>query len=330
MGNRVNDMSKDIKHVVTTVDDIRNEVLARGKKRTTEMSSEIASSQQMPLKPEIFHGRDSLVGEIVQLLMTKKTSRVAILGAGGMGKTSVALAVAESPLIQAHFPRGKRVWVSCIGASSAALLLEILCVQLRIPGDKDKVPTLEEVISVLSSTQDPHLILLDNFETPWNTLGTVHKEVEDVLRQLAERPHIAILLTMRGKYPPCDKAIEWQLKNIGPTDEEASLRIFHEVNPYSEDDPDVRRLLRALGCMPFAVTLMASLGKEGQATAAELLEAWSESGPEMISLSDPENGINRSISLSVDSHLVQQNCNVILLLSILSLLPEGTTKENLR
>ncbi|PPQ66969.1 hypothetical protein CVT26_010000 [Gymnopilus dilepis] len=250
------------------------------------MSPEIASSQQMPLKPEIFHGRESLVGEIAELLMVKKTSPVAMFGAGGMGKTSVALAVAQSPLIQAHFPRGKRVWVPCIGASSTALLLEILYVQLQIPGDD----TTRQHSKRSSRTQDHHLVLLEIFETTWNSLGTVHKEVEDILRQLAEQSHVAILLTMR------------------PTDEEASLRIFHDVNPYSKDDPVVRRLLRVLGCMPFTVALMASLGNEGQATAAELLEA----------------------CLSVDSHLVQQNCNAILLLGILSLLPEGTTKENLR
>ena len=76
--------------------------------------------------------------------------------------------------------------------------------------------------------------------------------------------------------------------------------------------------------------IMASLGKEGQSTALELLDAWSESGPDIISGIDPETSMNRSISLSVDSPLVGQDSNAILLLSILSLLPEGTTKANLR
>ena len=37
---------------------------------------------------------------------------------------------------------------------------------------------------------------------------------------------------------------------------------------------DVSRLLAALGYMPFAVTLMAKLGLEGQSTAKDLLENW--------------------------------------------------------
>ena len=71
---------------------------------------------------------------------------------------------------------------------------------------------------------------------------------------------------------------------------------------------------------------MAKLGVEGQSTAKDLLDAWSESGPDILS-SDPEQGMNRSIRLSVESDLVKRNPNSILLLAILSLLPAGTIKE---
>jgi hypothetical protein len=121
----------------------------------------------------------------------------------------------------------------------------------------------------------------------------------------------------------------WQSKNIEPTDEEACLRIYHDNNPSSKDDPDVGRLLAVLGYMPFAVTLMAKLGMEGKSTAKELLDAWHESGPDILS-DKPEESMNRSISLSVESDLVKRNPNAITLLAILSLLPAGTTKQNLR
>jgi hypothetical protein len=97
----------------------------------------------------------------------------------------------------------------------------------------------------------------------------------------------------------------------------------------SKDDPDVGRLLAVLGYMPFAVTLMAKLGMEGKSTAKELLDAWRESGPDMLS-DQPEESMNRSISLSVESDLVKRNPNAMALLAILSMLPAGTTKQNLR
>ena len=279
----------------------------------------------MPLKPGVFHGRDDIIEEITQLLMKEETSRICILGPGGMGKTSVSLGVVEQPLVKARFLPENRVWVPCIEATSATLLLEILYTQLRVPGDKQV--TIEKIISLLDTSTQPRLILLDNFETPYNALGGTQKQVEDILRQLAMLSHVAILVTMRGRYPPCDEAIKWQSKDIRPTDEEACLRIYHSIYPNSENDRDVSRLLCVLGYMPFAVTLMARLAKEGRSTAEELLFAWSEYGPDI--LPDHEQSMNRSISLSVDSYLIKQNPRALLLLKILSCLPAGTTKATL-
>ena len=282
------------------------------------------SRQEMPLKPENFHGRDDLVEDIAQLLLREETSRVCILGPGGMGKTSVSLAVVELPLIKERFREENVIWVPCIEATSATLLLEILHIQLQLPGDNQV--TLEKIISELNTLKQPRLIVVDNFETPWN--GN-QKQVGDILRRLAMLNHIAILVTMRGRRPPCYGAIKWQSKEIQSTDEAACLRIYHDINPDSKNDPDVARLLTALGRMPFAVTLMAKLGVESQSSAKDLLDAWSKSGPDMLS-NDPEQSMDQSIRLSVESDLVKRNPNAILLLAILSLLPAGTTKENLR
>jgi len=282
----------------------------------------------MPLKPEIFHGRDDLVEDIAQLLMQEKTSRICILGPGGMGKTSVSLAVVELPVIKERFPGGNCVWVPCIEATSATLFLEILYIQLQVPGDNQV--TLEKIISELDSSKEPRIILLDNFETPWTAPSGTQRQVSDILRKLAMLSHVAILVTMRGTYPPCD-AIKWQSHTIQPTDKAACRRIFHDINPSSKNDPDVDRLLAVLGHMPFAVTLMANLGKRGKSTANELLETWYTSGTDMLSVTNsPENSMNRSISLSVDSEFVKQDPDALLLLAILSLLPAGTTKQNLR
>ncbi|KIM42757.1 hypothetical protein M413DRAFT_26755 [Hebeloma cylindrosporum] len=328
----ISELLARLRKMANKVDDIHNKVegihkyMEISQRSRTLLPSDAVVRQEIPLKPEVFHGRDDFVSDIAQLLLREETSRVCILGPGGMGKTSVSLAVVELPDIQERFPGGNIVWVPCIQATSAALLLEILYIQLQIPGDKQV--TLEKIISQLDSSKDPCLILLDNFETPWNTAGGNQKQVGDVLRRLAMLSHVAILLTMRARYPPCDKAIKWEAKNIESTDEAACLRIYHDLNPGSENDPDVARLLAALGHMAFAVTLIAKLGVESQSAAEDLLEAWSKSGPDILS-DDPEQSMNRSIRLSVESDLVKRNPNAITLLAILSLLPAGTTKENL-
>ena len=146
-----------------------------------------------------------------------------------MGKTSVSLAVTERPLIKERFPGGNVVWVPCIEATSATLLLEILSIQLQVP--EDKQVSLEKIIFELDTLKQPRLIVVDNFETPWN--GN-QKQVGDILRRLAMLSHIAILVTMRGRRPPCYGAIEWQTKDIESTDEESCLRIYHDINSDSK------------------------------------------------------------------------------------------------
>jgi hypothetical protein len=330
--NLTQGVAHKVDHIDNKMEDIDDKVedihkyLFRSK-QPARLPSDTIVRQQMPLKPEVFHGRDDFVKDITQFLLHEETSRVCILGPGGMGKTSASLAVVESPLLQERFPPGHCVWVPCIEATSATLFLEILYVQLQVSGDNQA--TIEKIISKLNASKLPLLILLDNFETPWNAPGNTQKQVEDILRQLSKLSHIAILITMRGTNPPCNNAIKWQSRNIQPTDEEACLRIYHDINPSSKNDSDVGRLLTVLGHMPFAVTLMANLGMEAMSTAKELLDAWFESGPDILS-DKPKQSMNRSISLSVESDLVRQNPNAIFLLAILSLLPAGTTKENLR
>jgi len=284
--------------------------------------------QEMPLKPEIFHGRDGLVEGIAQLLLQEETSRVCILGPGGMGKTSVSLAVVELPTIKEQFPGGNCVWVPCIEATSATLLLEILYTQLQVSGDGNKQATKEKIMTKLNASEHRRLILLDNFETPWNAPGKA--QVSDILRTVATLSHVAILVTMRGTHAPCE-TVGWQSRIIESTDEAACRRIFYDINPGSKNDPDVDCLLDALGHMPFAVTLMANLGKRGKSTAKDLLEEWNTSGTDMLSVTNsPENSMNHSISLSVDSEFVKKDPDALVLLAILSLLPAGTTKQNLR
>src|SRR5258708_9063976 len=80
--------------------------------------------KQMPLKPRIFYGRTDLVEEIAHLLCSERTSQVCILGPGGMGKTSLALTIVQSPIVQAIY--GPRCfWVPCIEAASPHLLLQL-------------------------------------------------------------------------------------------------------------------------------------------------------------------------------------------------------------
>src|SRR5882762_6256142 len=112
MANKVDDVHNKVDDVHNKVEDIHT-ILKRSEMRPV---SDTLARQEMPLKPEVFHGRDDMVEDIAQLLLQEETSRVCILGPGGMGKTSVSLAVVELPLIRKRFPGGNIAWVPCIEA----------------------------------------------------------------------------------------------------------------------------------------------------------------------------------------------------------------------
>ena len=281
----------------------------------------------MPLKPAIFYGRDELVEKTSKLLSSSETALyICLLGPGGMGKTSIALAVIESPLVQARFQEERRVWVPCVEATSASLFLQVLYTSLRVKRQTDSV--MNDILYEVKSSKDPYLLLLDNFETPWNTTDD-QKQVAEALFKLNQLNHVSILVTMRGSHSPTVD-IEWHSVIVPATDRDASLRICQRFNPHWNKDPDLDSLLDAVGRMPFAITLMASRGRESESSPKQLLEEWTQLGTDMWPSDGPlDNGMNKSISLSVDSKLVKSNPDAIDLLATLSLLPAGTTRERL-
>jgi len=282
--------------------------------------------QEMPSKPAIFYGRDELVKKFSKLVSSEALSHICLLGPGGMGKTSLALAIVESPLVQAKFPEERCVWVPCVEATTGALFLQVLYSSLRVKRQTDS--TLSDILFELKLSQEPILLFLDNFETPWNTTDD-QDQVENALRKLNRLSHVSILITMRGSDSPSFDVV-WHSEIIHATDMDSCRRICEQINPNWNTDCDVDDLLVAVGCMPFAVTLMATRGRQSKSSAKQLLDEWAKLGTDMLSPDGSlETGMNKSICLSVDSHFVKSDPDALYLLATLSLLPAGTTRDRL-
>ncbi|KAJ7255998.1 hypothetical protein C8J57DRAFT_1517716 [Mycena rebaudengoi] len=64
----------------------------------------------LPPCPQIFHGREAELQEVVNILI-QDSARIAILGAGGMGKTSLATMALYNQQVEAKYPH--RYFVPC-------------------------------------------------------------------------------------------------------------------------------------------------------------------------------------------------------------------------
>ncbi|KAJ7498503.1 hypothetical protein FB451DRAFT_1425926 [Mycena latifolia] len=281
----------------------------------------ILPRQDVPPKGRIFYGRESFVDAIASLIAHEDTSRVCITGAHGMGKTSVALAVMDSPIVHEIFPKEYQFWVPCVEASSANFLLRILYTQLRVTAESyDSVDTL---INELNASKQRRVLVLDNFETPCFSGSDANREqVRGIISRLASLSHVALLVTMTSSFPPSDDIV-WQNQFLPPLDPVAAREAFKGVYPDTVDEK-LDELLDAIGRVPLAITLMAANAKHLQSSPQDLLGEWESAGTDMISSMD------RTISLSVNHEVVKSNSAALMLLATLSLLPAGTTGDHLR
>src|SRR5262245_12931167 len=215
-----------------------------------------------PPAPQIFFGRDEFVTEAVSLIISDVPTRICILGAGGMGKTATALTILHHDRVQRAFQRCC-YFVPCDAATTPSLLISgiLQVLQVQCIDGEDSLTTLHRFLASAPRI----LILLDNFDTPWEGTGA-QIEVEDMLCRISAVKHVSLLVTMRGSVSPSE--IQWtQLEKssiLPPLTPDAARSVFLAVNPAIHDldsDQDLDLLLQELDYVPLAIKLIAQVGK---------------------------------------------------------------------
>jgi Cdc6-like AAA superfamily ATPase len=144
----------------------------------------------LPSQPKIFYGRDSELSNILQLF-SQGTPRIAILGAGGMGKTSLARAVIHHPEITERYDQ-HQFFVACDLAATQVELAALIGAHVGLKPGKDLTP---QVIQYFSSSSDS-LLILDNLETLWEPAESRGK-IEEFLSLLTGVDHLALLVGLQ-------------------------------------------------------------------------------------------------------------------------------------
>jgi Cdc6-like AAA superfamily ATPase len=141
----------------------------------------------LPSEPKIFHGRESELQDILSLF-SQVTPRIAILGAGGMGKTSLARAALHHTEITARYGQ-HRFFVTCDLATTKVELAALIGAHLGLkPG-----PDLTRIVIQHFTSSSPSLLILDNLETLWEPPES-RGEIEEFLSLLTGVDHLALLV----------------------------------------------------------------------------------------------------------------------------------------
>lgn len=291
------------------------------------------SSIALPPKPEIIFGRDQEIETISHRLFTTVDGRFVMRGPGGIGKTTVVRAIAHHPLVIEKYGR-RVIWVPCEEATSPELLLELLSRSVGIGSDPTKWDHMETIITFLRSSVSqaaPHLIICDNFETPWDA-PVGQSAVADLLQALSSVTGLSLLLTTRGHTPPAAGRVLWTkpaLEQLSPLSLEASRALYLYTHDDVPQDEHLDNLLQRLSYMPLAVRLAASYGSNTDATPASLLKRWnSRKITKMLDHSDERTeSVKFSVDLSIRSGTMQRDPDALTLLTVLSHLPGGARRE---
>ncbi|KAJ7869238.1 hypothetical protein B0H13DRAFT_2280822 [Mycena leptocephala] len=278
------------------------------------------SISMLPPEPKIFHGRNSELSNILQLF-SQGTPRIAVLGAGGMGKTSLARAIIHHTEITERY-NWHRYFVACDSAATQVELAALIGAHVGLKPGKDLT---HPVIQYFSSSSDCFLIL-DNLETLWEPVESRGK-IEEFLSLLTGVDHLALVITMRGAERPAKVA--WThpfLPLLKPLEQAAARQTFKDIADNRHDPNEVDKVLSLTDNLPLAISLIAHLvDSEG---CSHVLSRWEEEKTSLISEGyDRTSNLDLSISLSLSSPRLNPHSKD--LLSLLSMLPDGLSDVEL-
>ncbi|KAJ6550777.1 P-loop containing nucleoside triphosphate hydrolase protein, partial [Mycena vulgaris] len=289
--------------------------------RGSSFSNSSGSFSLLPASPQIFHGRDSELNDLSGALLLE-SPRVAVLGPGGMGKTTLAMAAIHHTAIVEKYQT--RHFISCESANSCADLVSIVGSHLGLEPSRQ----LSKAIVHHFKESGLCFLVLDNLETPWEPVE-FRTEVEEFLSLLADVPTLALMITMRGAERP--GKLKWNkpfLPPLEPLSASASRQIFSEVadEPGIGEESALDELLSLSGGLPLAASLMASIASfEGYTST---MDRWKLENTALLSDGhDKRSNLEISIILSLGSPRISAFSDSKSLLSLLSILPDGITHE---
>ncbi|KAJ7254535.1 hypothetical protein C8J57DRAFT_1236776 [Mycena rebaudengoi] len=218
-----------------------------------------SSNSLLPASPGIFHGRESELKDVVNILL-QNSAHVAILGTGGMGKPSLATTALHNPQVEVKYSH--RYFVPCHSSPTCNLVgvnepQPFANTNIRYSQMAWHEYSRYSLFMLLSTP--PSLLVLDNLETSWEALSS-RSEVEEFLSLLTDVPHLGLMITLRGAERPNN--VKWTrhfLAPLKPLSNVAAWQTFIEVADDSHDDASITELLELTGKLPLAANPLNSV-----------------------------------------------------------------------
>ena len=287
---------------------------------TTERAHRNPSLGELPPPaPKAFFGRETLIEEVVAL--TETFEPIALIGAGGIGKTSIALTVLHHDRVKDKFGDNRR-FIRCdkFTPSLANFLARLSrAIGAGIENPEDLTP----LRPYLSSNKI--LIIFDNAESILDPEGTDAEEILAAVEELCQFDQICVCITSRiTTVPQYCKHLE-----IPTLSMDAARDVFYGIYNGRNRSSVIDDLLRRLEFHPLSITLLATTAIHNKWGYERLVKEWNARHAQVLR-TGANKSLEASLRLSLDSPtFLKLGSNARDLLGVIAFFPQGINENHL-